>query len=226
MKKILVLGLVALSTLTANAQRKRTKANTSQGMWAVRLGAGYNSTTTDPSGDAETKATTISVMPSVGYFVADNLELGINFRANSNNTDQTITANPLSTSTSKGTGTGVGIYGQKYWPMNNWFALYGNANIGLDFGSGEVTTLANNVTNKVGTSTNGYGGSVSMGFAFTPVRNMALTADIVGFGVNTSTSDPDGPNNQTVTTNLGANVWRQPFQLSYVWFFGNGGSDY
>ena len=36
MKKLFILSLVALSTLTVNAQRKKTKANTSQGNWALR----------------------------------------------------------------------------------------------------------------------------------------------------------------------------------------------
>jgi hypothetical protein len=226
MKKVLVLGLLALTAFTANAQRKRTKANTSQGMWAVRLGAGYNSTNTDPAGDAVTKGSTITAMPSLGYFVADNLELGVNFSASSANSKSTTTLAPLATNSSKNTSTGVGIYAQKYWPTNNWFALYGNVNLGLRFGTGSNTNLANNIGTTTGTSINGNGGAVSMGFAFTPVRNMALTADIIGFGINTTNEDPDGPNNSVVTTTLGVNAWRQPFQLSYVWFFGNGSGDY
>jgi hypothetical protein len=227
MKKILILGLVGLTTLTANAQRKRTKANTSQGMWALRIGAGFNSETNDPAGDAVTKIRSLTASPSVGYFVADNLELGVNFGIGSDRTESTITSSPLSTNTTTDNSTRVGLYVQKYWPMNNWFALYGKVDAGLGFGNGEVKALAGNGTSTTfGTTKNSFGGAVNMGFAFTPVSNMALMADIAGFGLQNSTTDPDGANNSEVNTQLGVNVWRQPYQLTMVWFFGNGSSDY
>jgi hypothetical protein len=227
MKKILILGLVALTTLTANAQRKRTKANTSQGMWALRIGAGFNSETEDPAGDPVTKIRNLTANPSVGYFVADNLELGVNFGIGSKRTEQTITVSPLSTNTDSRSNTNVGLYVQKYWPMNNWFALYGKADAGLGFGNGENKFLAGSgVTTTTGVTENGFGGAINMGFAFTPVSNMALMADIAGFGIQSSTTDPDGANNSIAKTNLGVNVWRQPYQLTMVWFFGNGSSDY
>jgi hypothetical protein len=227
MKKILILGLVALTTLTANAQRKRTKANTSQGMWALRLGAGFNSETIDPAGDAITKIRNLTATPSLGYFVADNLELGVNFGIGSNRSETTNTINPLTTNTATGNSTRVGLYVQKYWPMNNWFALYGKADAGLMFGNGEQKNLlASGTTITSGSTENGFGGALNMGFAFTPVSNMALMADIAGFGIQSSTTDPDGPNNSIANTNLGVNVWRQPYQLTMVWFFGNASSDY
>jgi hypothetical protein len=51
---------------------------------------------------------------------------------------------------------------------------------------------------------------------------LALQADIAGLGVGSMKTDYDGANNTVNTTNAGFNVWRNPYNLSIVWYFGRG----
>jgi outer membrane protein len=226
MKKLFILSLVALTSLTVNAQRKKTKANTSQGNWALRLGAGFNSATSDPAGDALDKMTEIRFTPSIGYFVSDNLEIGANINLSKGTLSETTKVNPYTNDYTTSSRSGFGIFAQKYFPVNNWFAFYGNANVGMNFGNDNFksTTTLFPITN-TGASTSGYGGSLNMGFAFTPTNNVALMADLAGFGVMTETVDPDGANNSVTQSSYGLNVWRNPYNLSFVWFFGGGRND-
>jgi hypothetical protein len=225
MKKFFILSLVALSTLTVNAQRKKTKANTSQGNWALRLNMGYNSTNTDPAGQAMDKATDFNFTPGIGYFVSDNLEIGANILFSKSTDNYTYASSPLVindyTTSSR---TGFGVFAQKYFPVNNWFAFYGNANVGMNFGNDNYKNTTGSTVTNTGASANGYGGSLNYGFAFTPTSNVALMADVAGLGVRTQTMDPDGANNSVTESKFGFNVWRNPYNLSLVWFFNGGGS--
>jgi hypothetical protein len=69
---------------------------------------------------------------------------------------------------------------------------------------------------------NGVGGAANFGFSFTPYNALALQADIAGLGVGSMKTDYDGANNTVNTTNAGFNVWRNPYNLSIVWYFGRG----
>ena len=41
-------------------------------------------------------------------------------------------------------------------------------------------------------------------------------------GVGSMKTDFDGANNTVNTTNAGFNVWRNPYNMSIVWYFGRG----
>jgi outer membrane protein len=220
MKKLFILSLVALSTITVNAQRKKTRANTSQGNWALRVGAGYNANSYDRVGDENFKESTINFSPSIGYFIADNLEIGLDVDVNWNKEKSTSTSvNNVETTT---TDLGFGIYGLKYFPVNNWFAFTGGLSLGLSNGNGKtVITSANpSLTNTVGK--NAFGGAANFGLAFTPVNNLAIQANIIGLGAMSGTILNEGTIPDVNTTEFGLNVWRQPASVSMTWFFGRG----
>ena len=212
--------MVALSTLTVNAQRKKTKANTSQGNWALRLGAGYNSNTVDPTGVPVTKSTSTNFTPSVGYFVSDNLEIGLKLDVNSTKVNSTLND---STIENKNNSVGFGIYGLKYFPVNNWFAFTGGVELGLTNGTGNLQTIykSNSSTKIVGYATNSFGGAANFGMAFTPVNRLAIQANIIGLGAVSGTiNKEDGPD--VNTSDFGLNVYRAGASVSLVWYFGSG----
>jgi hypothetical protein len=223
MKKILIFTLLAITTLTVNAQRRKSRASTSQGNWAVRLGGGYNSNTIDPTGDQLSKITNFDINPSVGYMIVDNFELGLSFNVGSKTTDVVSVNNPLNKYVSTDKTNGIGAYAQKYFPMNNWFAFYANLNAGATFGNFARTdfsgTGSTNPLNDNG-SINGYNGGVTFGFGFTPINNFMLSADIAKLGLNAETRDPNGPNNSINTSNLNFNTLRNSVNINLVWFFG------
>jgi Outer membrane protein beta-barrel domain len=221
MKKFIIFGLIACSTITVNAQRKKTRANTSQGNWAVRVALGYNSENSDPVGVPEqSKSNTLQFNPSVGYFIADNLEIGLNLDLQNKNESETFTAtNKMELS---GTSIGFGIYGQKYFPVNNWFAFTGRLDLGLANGNNKITSTINNIVTPTDQGDNNFGGSANFGLAFTPVNNLAIQANIIGIGAISGTLQNQANTPDVNYSRFGLNVWRQPTNVSLTWFFGRG----
>ncbi len=223
MKKILIFTLLALTSLTVDAQRRRTRASTSQGNWAVRLGGGYNGNTTDPNLDPITKTTSWNINPSVGYMVVDNFELGLSFNVANDKVDALTSNNPLSKYIATDKTNSIGAYAQKYFPMNNWFAFYVNANGGTTFGNFARTDYSGTGTNNptaLNGSINGYNAGLKFGFGFTPINNFMLSADIAGLDFSSATRDPNGPNNSINTSGVNLNTLRNGLNMNVVWFFG------
>jgi hypothetical protein len=227
MKKIIILSLVALSTLSVNAQRKRTRTATSQGNVAVRFGMDWSTFKNDKDLDPSDITKSISFRPSIGYLVIDNLELGVNFDINNTKNENISVLNPTLTKTNfKKSNVQFGIYAQKYFPLNNWFALYANANLGINTGSYETKNTAGSLTTidslKSG-SKNGVGGGLNFGFQFTPHNSFGLSADIAGFNVDQWKDDPTGASNNTISyTDASFRVRRPLMNLTAVWHFGRG----
>ncbi len=224
MKKIFILSLVAMSTLTVSAQRKKVRANTSKGNWALRIGAGFNTATEDPTDASSVKGSEFNISPSVGYFVADNLEIGAKFdytNAKMTNIAAANFSNEMLTND-----LGFGIYGQKYFPVNNWFAFTGRIDLGLTSGTEKETIISSGTPGVVNRGRNGFGGAANFGLAFTPANNIAIQADVIGLGASslTRTSDVAGSTDINESA-FGLNAWRQPMNVSLVWFLNRGGSE-
>jgi hypothetical protein len=232
MKKLIIFSLMIVSALSADAQRKRTRTATSQGNVVVRLGMGVNSEKVDKdfnpvdNSDPVYRETRISFNPTVGYMVVDNLELGVNFGISNTTIEDVWKQSPrLEKTDMRATDVNFGVYVQKYFPLNNWFAFYTSANLGLSTGSFETDEVDGPVTAPVKEQSgirNGVGGAANFGFSFTPYNALALQADIAGLGVGSMKTDYDGASNTENTTNAGFNVWRNPYNLSIVWYFGRG----
>lgn len=221
MKKIIVLSLVTVMAFNADAQRRRTRANTSQGNWAISLDGRYASNTQDPSGDLLIKNTDLGIAPSIGYFVADNLELGLDLNIGNNKTSNRSSISPLNTTNTDQNSTGFGLYVRKYWPVNNWFAFTGKVNAGTSFGNIDNTTTIGTVVTTSGSSSTNYYGGINLGLAFTPVNNIALQSTIGGLNFRNSVIDPTGPSNSTNNTDIDFGITNQ-VNFGITWFFGRG----
>jgi hypothetical protein len=221
MKKFVILSLMGLIALSADAQRRRTRANTSQGNWAVSLEGGYKSETTDPAGDLLKKYASINLNPSIGYFVVDNLEIGASVNVGNEKTDDRATINPLSKTVTNDNSTGFGLYLRKYWPVNNWFAFTGRANAGMNFGNTDVTGTLGTVITNSGSATQGFNGGINLGLAFTPVNNIALQSTIGGVNFNSGYINPTGVSNDVNFSNLNVGLTDR-VNFGITWFFGRG----
>ena len=226
MKKIIIFSLMLVSALSVDAQRKRTRTATSQDNSVFRVGVGVNSTKSDPDLDLINRNSTFNLTLSYGYMVVDNLELGANFSYNQTWGDSVFTQDPVvNKRLLNARNVGLGVYVQKYFPLNNWFAFTTKVDLGLSTGTYGDDVLNGSITTPKGGVTNGVGGAVNFGFAFTPYNAFSLQANIAGLGVNSSRNDPDGvaPLNPTVnTTEFGFNVHRQTSNIALVWYFGRG----
>lgn len=230
MRKIVLLtaSLLCVLTWNADAQRTRTRTATSQGNWVLRLGMGYNYSNMDYDFDSRSRTVNeIHFKPTISYMVIDNLEIGATFNLMNGTQDDVTTLSPSTIKTEADyTDIGFGLFAQKYFPLNNWFAFYTAANLGISTGNWENRSIAGTTTTTARGNRNGVGGDVSFGFGFTPFRAFALYADIAGIGVQNMKVDPDGPDtatsSATSTTDIGFNVHRQPISLAIAWYFGRG----
>jgi hypothetical protein len=221
MKKLIVLSLVTVMALNADAQRRRTRANTSQGNWAISLDGRYASNNLDPAGDVLIKSTQLGIAPSIGFFVADNLEVGLDLNIGNDKVESRTQINPLAKTNSTTNNTGFGLYVRKYWPVNNWFAFTGKANAGMDFGNVDNTSTNGTVVVNSGVSSQGYRGGLNLGMAFTPVNNIALQSTIGGFNLNNSVIDPTGASNSSNNTDIEFGLTKK-VNFGITWFFGRG----
>ncbi|MGI9191081.1 MAG: outer membrane beta-barrel protein [Chitinophagaceae bacterium] len=226
MKKLAILSLMVISALSVDAQRKRTRTATSEGNVVLRMGFGVNYDKHDPDLDEVHTQTKINFNPSLGYMIVDNLELGVNFSVANTSYEHILTQSPILNKTvGNATDVGFGVYAQKYFPLNNWFALTTTADLGITTGTYSTDNIVGSITTPVTIETgnrNGVGGSLNFGFAFTPYNAFSLQANIAGFGVNSMKTDPDGVNNTDTDTHVGFNVWRNPYNLTAVVYFGRG----
>ncbi|MBP6455754.1 MAG: hypothetical protein KA275_03390 [Chitinophagaceae bacterium] len=224
MKKLIIFTLMMLAVVSVDAQRKRKRTATSQGNVALRFGMGINSDKTVwDFGDVESRMNTLEFMPSVSYFIIDNLEIGVNLGITNGRGEDRYTATTSQETTM--TDVHFGIFAQKYFPLNNWFALQTNANIGLNTGNYNTNDIVSGtVTNDPTQSgeSNGVSGGINFGFAFTPYNAFGLWADVAGFGVQNTKVNPGGANDTYSNTNVGFNVARQPLSIGAAWYFGRG----
>lgn len=239
MKKLIIFSLVLISALSVDAQRKRTRTATSQGNVVLRTGIGINHHKWDPDGDEMYRQTHFHFTPSVGFMVIDNLEIGGNIGVSYMGSEDVTNMNPtLMKTVTNATDFNFGVYAQKYFPLNNWFAFYTYANIGLSTGTVNVDNVVGATTTPDLTNSgirNGVGGAVNFGLTFTPYNAFALYADVAGLFVETQKWDPDGtaPANPIVnTTDIGFNVVGnvnrnttsiiRPLTFGATWYFGRG----
>lgn len=224
MKKLVLLSMILMCAFTydSSAQRKRKRTATTQGNWVLRFGMGFNSDiNTDDVSGFETTNNNFNFNPTLSYMVIDNLEIGVNVGVANSTTRQELTAN--SRNESDETNVKFGLFAQKYFPLNNWFALYTSANIGFLTGSGETSAITGATTVNNGFVNNGVEGALNFGFGFTPHNAFALYSDFAGIGLSNVKRNPDGnvlPS--TSRTRAGFNVARDPINIGIAWYFGRG----
>lgn len=214
---------VCIFSLDSEGQRRRQRTATSQGNFVLRLGAGYNSSKfAQDFSDFSTTNNTLSFNPTITYMVVDNLEIGVNVAVDNRNIETVSLLSPLTKTVETGTDLGFGLFAQKYFPLNNWFAFYTAADLGIITGSYNTDNIVGSNTNSAKGNRNGVQGGLNFGFGFTPYNAFALWSNIAGIGVSNIKDDPDGANNSSSQTDIGLNVARRPIEIGVAWYFGRG----
>lgn len=225
--------LLCAFTFDSTAQRKRKRTATSQGNWVLRTGLGFNTDrSTDEVSGFENSSSTFRFNPALSYMVIDNLEIGANVSILNQSTRDELTATDRNET--DGTDFTFGLFAQKYFPLNNWFAFYTSANIGLLTGSGESSAITGSTTVTNGFVNNGVQGGLNFGFGFTPYNAFALYCDFASLSIANTKRNPDGNTLPTVsTTSAGLNVMGHqsgatpnatstPLNIGIAWYFGRG----
>lgn len=227
MKKI---SLLTIAILFATAMS--SFAQTSKGTLFLGGGLGFTSsngkstlkfggTTVESDG---VKSTNFSIVPGVGYFVADKLAIGLDLSVNSSSIQIPDNNDPDDYEKTSGTSFGFKPYARKYWMVGDNFGFTGTLGVGVAFGSSKVEEKNGNTTvTNDGPKTTDLEIGVTPGIVFFPTNKVGLEASFgfVGYSSSTSKTDLGGGDELKVTNStfgLSANSITPTFSLAFRYY--------
>lgn len=187
MKKVLFALAFGAFAFTANAQWN-------SGSIMVTGNLGFSSGSSNNETGATTtdlfSTSTFNVGVNGGYFVADNLAVGLNLGFQNSSikdeqADQTTTTNMMM----------YGVFGRYYVPYTEQFSMYANLGFGLANGSTEVDD--NNNASNSDNSSLGVGVGVGAAYFLNDHFFLDINYGVLGYSSTSSTSDPGGANEST-----------------------------
>lgn len=197
MKKI-ILSLLVAGVMTTNAQDLGfAKKNI-----ALTGSLGYNST--DNGAAISTKTSTFGIMPSIQYFIQDNISLnaGLGFQSNTTSTG--------GTNTFEGTSFGFGV-GANYYFMKGQFSPF--LGLGITYDMGTQKTPPSTIETKVNT----LGINLMPGINYFLAKNWAINATVGRLGFNSvSTTVGSAASVSSSDFGLNVNLASVGFGVSYV----------
>lgn len=225
MKKVSLLTLVFIFVAAASSF-----AQTSAGTLFFGGGLGFstsNSKVTTKLGNTTITSdgpqrTDVSVVPGVGYFIADKLAIGLD-ASFTTGSDKVTEPNGDYEKNSE-TNIGFTPYVRKYFMLSDNFGLTGTLGIGVGFGSSKIEEKDGNTTTTVdGPKSTTLEFGLTPGIVFFPTNKIGLEANFgfVGFSSTTRRRDLGGGNEtKTVTTDIGfgANTIRPAFSLGFRYY--------
>lgn len=179
MKKI-YLTLAAVAALTF-----ASKAQTEKGNFVIGGGVGFN---TESVKDADDKATSFNILPSVGYFVSDNISVGLGLGYSWNKEEN---------ETNEATAGAFSIA-----PFSRWYSANGPVRF---FGQLSVPMAWGNLKEndeKVGNVSN-YGVELAPGVAYFPTSKIGLEFKVRGLYYSSNIVDPTGDAPKTTVNSFG-----------------------
>ena len=169
MKKLL-LSLVAVAAFAFSSQ-----AQTEKGKIIVGGSVGLNATKVDGADKADFK---FNVVPSVGYFVSDNIAVGTGVGYNY---DKQVSEGSLTQSFE------VAPFGRYYVGLSDQFKFFGQLSVPMNFGNvKDVDETTGDVGDKLATATQ-IGVKLSPGFAFFPTKRVGIEVSVDGLGYQNTT---------------------------------------
>ena len=197
MKKVLLSLATVFAFGLANAQETESNGF-AKGDVFLSGTVGFSSETT---GDA--KITGFNIAPSAGYFVSENIAVGLTLGYNSLKNE--MPSNPV-TSESKYTSFGVGAFGRYYFTPANSFSLFGQLGVGYENGKLEQ--------NSNESKTDSFNIGVAPGINYFVSEHFALEATFGILGYSTSKPDFDGADS-TNSFDFGLNLDNINFGIVY-----------
>ncbi|WP_256012276.1 outer membrane beta-barrel protein [Desertivirga xinjiangensis] len=158
MKK-LVLSIALLSAFAFAGQ-----AQTEKGKIIVGGTASYTSSKSDA--DGAKAAENLSLVPNIGYFVANNIAVGTGVGYNYSKLDH-------ASSFGQNEAFVVSPFGRYYVDLGEKFKFFGQASVPMAFGTVKATDASGDTGAKTGTSTS-IGVAVSPGFAYFPTKKIGI----------------------------------------------------
>lgn len=168
------------------------KAQTSQG--SVSIGGGINfGARKDQQPGNDNKVTSFSFSPQAGYFVIDNLEVGIALNVSTQNNK------PGNGIDSKSNYFGIGPFARYYiFTSNEQFAFFGDARFGFS---------ASKYKPETGNDTKGSAVTfaVSPGFVFFPTKRWGIELSLSLLSITSQDPNKDADDDKVTNVNFGFN---------------------
>lgn len=209
MKKVFLISALFISALSFGQLEKGSKLVGGSLGFSSQGGEVDNGTSTT---DSPTYST-FNVSPTGGYFVADELAVGLAL-----NFGGTTWKDESSDMKSKTSSFGLSVFAKKYKSIADKFYLFGVANVGIGSGKSETE---NNGTTVDGPKTN----SLSLGLApgaeyfFSPHFSISCTVGGIGFISSTETEDVGGTEIKDKDTNFDFNVDLTGVNFGFTFYF-------
>lgn len=178
---------------------------------------------------SETSTSQFSLAPSVGYFVADNLAIGLTLSYQAyNKYYTTYTPAPPTVRAQRDPSTmfRIGAYAQYYKMLSEQFGFVGT--LGAGYQTQRDYTYTGNSSNSLisEAKASGYYAGLTPGIVFFPIPKLGLTASIGSLSLDHL--NYDYPTNQGTTPNgyedssntFGASFGLSQLQFGGTWYFG------
>lgn len=179
MKKF-YLTLAAVAALTFASQ-----AQTEKGNFVLGGGLGFN---TESVKDTDDKATSFNILPSVGYFVSENISVGVGLGYAWGKTEDGVDE------------TTGGVFAVA--PFSRWYSangpvrFFGQLSVPMSWGNQKVND------EKTGNISN-YGVELAPGVAYFPTSKIGLEFKVRGLYYNSNIVDPTGDAPKTTVNSFG-----------------------
>jgi hypothetical protein len=218
MKKILLLALLAASTGAAHAQSIAAgtislggNIGYSRSSTEFKVNAGRNSYTN------EFTTSRFQFSPAVGYFIADNLAIGVNlgYTAERTTTSNNSPGQPDPDNPEARTNLRVGPYVQYYKMLSEQFGVLGT------LGAGYQNSTTPSTNNSDETKANGFYAAITPGVIFFPIPKFGISASIGNLGYDRLKLDTDANSETSASSNtFGASFGLSQLQFGGTYFFG------
>ncbi|TYR36486.1 porin family protein [Sphingobacterium phlebotomi] len=186
MKKF-YLTLAAVAALTFASQ-----AQTEKGKFVVGGGLGFD---TESVKDTDVKYNSFNIMPSAGYFVSDNIAVGVGLGYQWNKSEYDAEASITEQAKSSFT---VAPFG-RWYSANGPVRFFGQLSVPMSWGNQKVND------EKTADISN-YGVELAPGIAYFPTSKIGLEFKVRGLYYNARTSDPVGDAPKTTVNTFGLNA--------------------
>lgn len=198
MKKLITFLFSCVVVFTAQAQ-------TSQGNMSIGGGVSYSSDKRETGGE-DVKSSTFTFQPSFGYFVADNLAVGLNLSLSSTKEDNGLGGDDKSSVFF------VGPFARYYkFTSNDKFAFFAQAG----FNVGSIKDEPDGADETKGSAFNLY---ISPGFSYFFNEHWALDLQLAGISYTSLDPDKDVDDNKRTNFTFGVDSFDPTIGIRY--YFG------
>ncbi|MBD1433615.1 porin family protein [Sphingobacterium sp. DN00404] len=186
MKKF-YLTLAAVAALTFASQ-----AQTEKGKFIVGGGLGFD---IEKVKDTDVKSNSFNIMPSAGYFVSDNIAVGLSLGYQWNKNEYDVAANVTERTNSA---FAVAPFG-RWYSANGPVRFFGQLSVPMSWGNQKVND------EKTAEIAN-YGVELAPGIAYFPTSKIGLEFKVRGLYFNSQSNDPVGDTPKTTVNSFGLNA--------------------